>query len=87
MATPRSAWIVWLATAAACGGPAPPTPASPSGSTVATNRLDVTPPGAPCSAPALGAPDYLVAPANMLDWSATSAHSDLIAGFRTGTGP
>jgi pimeloyl-ACP methyl ester carboxylesterase len=81
-------WIVSLAIGAACGGPAPPTPASPSGSTIATNRLDVTPPlDAPCSAPALGAPDYLVAPANMLDWSATSAHSDLIAGFRPGAQP
>ncbi|HEX8106077.1 MAG TPA: hypothetical protein VF516_00050, partial [Kofleriaceae bacterium] len=61
----------------------PPAQLRCDGSSIATNRQDVTPPpDARCSAPALAAPDYIAAPATLLDWSANSSYSDPIAGFR-----
>jgi pimeloyl-ACP methyl ester carboxylesterase len=85
--TSRCGAAAWLSLWLACGSqPGPTGPAVPG--RIATDRQDVTPPpGAPCRAPTLGPPDYLVAPANMLDWSTSPAHSDLLAGFRPGGQP
>jgi pimeloyl-ACP methyl ester carboxylesterase len=59
------------------------------GGTVATNRQDVTPPhrGTPaepeCTPPELNAPEYYIAPREMLDWTPNQSHGDYtIQGFR-----
>ncbi len=67
----------------------PPAQLVCNGTTVATNRQDVTPPTqGSASEPACSQarleppdPDYVIAPRDMLDWTPTDAHQDLIAGF------
>jgi hypothetical protein len=47
------------------------------GPTIATNHQSVTPPReASCTKPVLGAPAYVIAPRDMLDWTPTQSHGD-----------